>query len=186
MTDIPRRRFVAAAGGALAAAWVFADVEQLRATAEHVAALGRLQRLEVLTPAQAAALDAATSQILPSDDTAGAREARVVNFIDRALATWQKEQRPTFEAGVRELDARAAKQVPGARSFAALADAQQHAVIASLETDRHEFFNVLRGATITGMLANPEYGGNFGKQGWQMLGFVDQFSWTAPFGYYDR
>ena len=44
----------------------------------------------------------------------------------------------------------------------------------------------LRGLTMLGMFSNPSYGGNFEKSGWKMLGFVDQFAWTPPFGYYDR
>jgi hypothetical protein len=39
--------------------------------------------------------------------------------------------------------------------------------------------------TITGFLANPEYGGNSGKVGWRLVGFEDRFAWSAPFGWYD-
>jgi hypothetical protein len=48
------------------------------------------------------------------------------------------------------------------------------------------FFKELRDATIAGMLASPEHGGNFEKIGWKMIGFDDRFVWTAPFGWYDR
>jgi len=44
---------------------------------------------------------------------------------------------------------------------------------------------MLRGATVTGMFANPEYGGNANKAGWKLIGFDDRFSWAAPFGWYD-
>lgn len=187
MTRIPRRQFITAAGGSLAAAWLLADPEHLRATAEYVAGLGQGQvPLEVLTPAEAAVLDAATAQIFPTDETPGAREARVVNFIDRSLAGWARDQRKAMTGAVHELNARARKLDRRAASFDKLSPEQQQAVIAGLDKDRHESFNALRGATITGMFANPEYGGNFEKQGWKVLGFVDQFSWAAPFGYYDR
>ena len=185
MSEIPRREFLAAAGGALAAAWLLADPEQLRATAAHVAALARQARYEVLSPDEVAVLDAATSQIIPSDETPGAREARVVSFIDRSLATWQKGQHKVFRDGVRELNRRAGRVSRGA-TFDTLTDSQQHGIIAALEKDRHQFFNTLRGATLVGMFANPEYGGNFEKNGWKMMGFVDQFSWGPPFGAYDR
>jgi len=59
-------------------------------------------------------------------------------------------------------------------------------VIASLEKDKHPFFDALRGATIAGMFANPEYGGNHDKAGWKLIGFDDRFSWAEPFGWYDR
>lgn len=188
MTDISRRGFIAAAGGTLAAAWLTADVAKLLAAGEHAARAERENPpppFQFLSADQAADLDAATSQIIPTDDSPGAHEARVVYFIDKSLATWAKDQRPAFSKGLAELRARAKKENPSAKSFAALTDDQQHAVIASLETDKNEFFFLLKAATVTGMFCNPSYGGNFDKTGWKMIGFIDQFSWAPPFGWYD-
>jgi gluconate 2-dehydrogenase gamma chain len=188
MTEISRRGFIATAGGALAAAWLMADPAKLAATgmyASKVRGAPQGTPFQFLTAAQAADIEAATAQIIPSDGTPGAREARVVHFIDRALATWQKDQRPVFAKGAAELTARAKKAQRGVASFAALTDAQQRDVIASLEKDKHEFFNALRSATIVGMLSNPDYGGNYDKTGWKMIGFNDQFAWGPPFGWYD-
>lgn len=187
MTEISRRTFLATTGGTLAAAWLTADVADLLATGKYAAQAGRQNPLPpyaFLSAADAADIEAATSQIVPSDGTPGAKDARVVYFVDKALATWQRDQRGDFAKGIKELRARAGKSY-GAKSFVALTDAQQHAVIASLEKDKHEFFGALRGATIVGMLSNPEYGGNHGKLGWKMIGFSDQFSWAPPFGWYD-
>jgi len=186
--EITRRGFLATTGGALAAAWLSADPEKLLAAGAHAARAARENPpppFEVLTAVQAADLDAATSQIIPSDDTPGAHEMHVVYFIDKSLATWAKDQRSPVEKGLLELQARAAKENAAATSFAMLTDDQRHAVIASLERDKHPFFFLLRGATVTGVLANPEYGGNFNKLGWKMIGFNDQFSWAPPFGWYD-
>ena len=186
--EITRRGFIASAGGAFAAAWLSADPSKLLAAGAHAARAARENPpppFEFLTADEAADLDAAASQIIPTDDSPGAHEARVVYFIDKSLTTWAKDQRPGFQTGLAELRARAAKSVPGATSFASLTDEQRHAVIASLEADKHAFFFTLRGATITGMLANPEYGGNFDKLGWKLIGFDDRFSWAAPFGWYD-
>lgn len=188
MTDLSRRGFITAAGGALAAAWLTADSNKVLAAAQHAARAGHENPpppFQFLRAGQAADLEAAASQIFPSDDTPGAREAYVVHFIDRALATWQQEQRPVFVKGLAELRRRAALQNATAKSFAALPDEQRHAVIASLEKDKHPFFFALRGASIAGMFANPQYGGNFDKSGWKLLGFDDRFSWAAPFGWYD-
>ncbi len=187
VTEISRRTFLATTGGTLATAWLTADAMQLIATGEHAARAGRQNPpppFEFLSVADAADLEAATSQIIPSDDTPGAREARVVYFVDKSLATWRKDQRADFTKGIKELRSRARKSF-GAASFAALTEEQRHSVITALEKDRHPFFGALRGATIVGMLANPEYGGNFNKTGWKMIGFVDQFSWAPPFGWYD-
>lgn len=184
---IDRRAFLASAGGSLAAAWLATDVARLLAAGEHAAAAGRQNPpppFEYFKTLDAADVEAATSQIIPSgDDGPGAREARVVYFIDRGLATWQKDQRDAFRKGIAELRRRA--RAHGAKSFAALSDAQQQSVIAAMDKENHEFFFALRGATIVGMFSNPEYGGNFGKSGWKLIGFVDQFSWAPPFGWYD-
>ena len=172
----------------MAAAWLTADAAKVLAAADHAARAGRESPpppFQFLSAPQAADLEAATSQILPSDDSPGAREAHVVRFIDKALATWAKDQRPVFAKGIAELRKRAHKENVAAKSFVALTDDRRHAVIASLEKDKHPFFFALRAATIAGMFANPEYGGNFNKQGWKLIGFDDRFSWAAPFGWYD-
>jgi gluconate 2-dehydrogenase gamma chain len=183
MTDLSRRQFLAASGGAAAAIWIAAESRDLLAAGLHAA---QASRFEVLTPADAADIEAATAQIVPTDTTPGAREARVVYFIDKSLATFAKDQRPTFEKITKELRARAAKTQKGATSFAALSSAQQIAVLTALEKDKPDLFGPLRYATMAGMLSNPEYGGNNNKTGWKMIGFVDQFSWAAPFGWYDH
>ena len=184
MPDISRRQFIAATGVTAASIWLTAEARDVIAAGVHAA---QAKKFEVLTEADAAEIEAAAAQIIPSDGgTPGAREARVVYFMDKSLATFAKDQRPAFENGAKELRARAAKVKRGAKSFTALSNAEQIAVITAMEKDEKSFFNTLRFGTIAGMLANPEYGGNYNKAGWTMLGFKDQFSWAAPFGWYDR
>jgi hypothetical protein len=183
MSDLSRRNFLAIAGTGVASVWLTASVADLLAAGRHAATA---QGFEVLSAADAADVDAVAAQIIPSDGTPGAREARVVYFIDKAMATWAKPQREPLDKGLKELRARAAKAQPGATSFAALPDDKQIAVIASLEKDKHQFFGFMIQATMSGMLASPEYGGNYGKAGWKWIGFDDKFSWAAPFGWYDR
>jgi gluconate 2-dehydrogenase gamma chain len=183
MTDISRRQFIAASGVAAASVWIAAETRDLVAAGLHAA---KATRFEVLSVADAADIEAATAQIIPSDGTPGAREARVVYFIDRSLGTFAKDQRPAFEKALKELRAHAAKIQPGAKSFASLSVEKQIAVLTTMEKDKNSTFNMIRGATIAGMFANPEYGGNYNKAGWTLLGFNDQFSWAAPFGWYDR
>ena len=189
MAEFSRRQFIAATGGTLASIWLAAEAKELIAAGAHAARAARQATpppFQVLTADQAADIAAASAQIIPTDDSPGAREARVVYFIDKSLATFAKDQRPIFEKGVKELRTRAAKLNRNAKSFAALTDPQQIAVLTALEKGKSEFFEALRGATIAGMLANPEYGGNYNKVGWKMIGFDDRFSWSAPFGWYDR
>jgi gluconate 2-dehydrogenase gamma chain len=52
---------------------------------------------EFLTAEQARLLDVITAHLIPTDDTPGAREAKVVRFIDHALATIFRDNRKDFE-----------------------------------------------------------------------------------------
>ena len=183
MPDVTRRHFIAIAGATATSVWLAAEARDLIAAGVHAA---QAKRFEVLSDADAADIEAAAAQIIPTDDTPGAREARVIYFIDRSLGTFAKSQRRAFENGATELRKRAGKVQRGATSFVSLPNDKQIEVIASLEKDKHEFFDALRLGTIAGMLANPEYGGNSNKTGWKWIGFDDHFSWAAPFGYYDR
>jgi hypothetical protein len=62
--------------------------------------------------------------------------------------------------------------------------AQQVRVLTAIE--KTPFFALVRLHTIVGFFANPEYGGNHEKIGWNLIGFEDKFSWEPPFGHYDR
>lgn len=171
---LSRRRFVGTVAAGLAATWIAGPGRAELATA------GR-----VLSPAQRRDLDAIAALILPTDDTPGAREAGVVEYMDRALASFAAEQRPLFDAGLRDLNLRVTRRHPAAGSFADLGTGDAAALLRELDTEQSEFFEAVRVATITGFLANPEYGGNAGKVGWKLLGFEDRFVWSAPFGWYD-
>ena len=183
MTDINRRQFIAATGAAAASVWLAAEARDLFAAGNYAA---QATRFVNLSDADGADLEAAMAQIIPTDATPGAREARAVYFLDHTLGTFAKDQRATYVNCAKELRKRAAKIQRGAQSFAALSNAQQITVLTALEKDKPQLFNAIRGATIAGMLSNPEYGGNHNKTGWKMIGFSDQFSWAAPFGWYDR
>src|SRR5438046_9601575 len=100
--EITRRGFLATTGGALAAAWLSADHEKLLAAGAHAARAARENPpppFEVLSAAQAADIDAATSQIIPSDDTPGAHDMHVAHFIDNSLANSPTHQRSPIENG---------------------------------------------------------------------------------------
>lgn len=189
MPELSRRTFLAGVGGSIAAAWLAVETRDLLAAGAHAATAGAQQpppAFQVLTPEQAADIDALAAQIIPTDETPGAREAHVIYFIDRALATFAGDYRPKFEKGTADLRARSRRVNRRAKSFVALTSPQQIAVMTAMEKDKSEFFEAMRWGTIAGMLANPEYGGNSGKLGWKMIGFDDRFSWQAPFGWYDR
>ncbi len=179
-----RRGFLGALGGATAV-WLSAPWPDLLAAAAHPDP-DQPTPLQTLTQGEATELEAVAAQIIPTDDTPGAREARVIGFIDRALATFAKSERPVITKGLAELRRDVARRHPGATSFAALGGPDQIAILKALDAAKSPFFEAVRVATITGLLANPSYGGNFGKVGWKLIGFDDRFSWLPPYGYYDR
>lgn len=80
-------------------------------------------------------------------------------------------------------DLRSALQAAVCRRDGGKADAT--ALLRGLDRAKSEFFEAVRGGTITGFLADPEYGRNTGKVGWTLIGFEDRFAWSAPFGWYD-
>ena len=141
-------------------------------------------RYTLLGPGDVADVEALTSQIVPSDETPGAREAAVTFFIDRALGSFFAHWRPTFLQGLAQFQSAARAAYPGSTSFAALSGEQQ---IEFLHTvDGTPFFDQARLLTVCGMFSSPAYGGNRDGIGWKLLGFEDQHLFEPPFGYYDR
>ncbi len=183
--EIPRRAFVGAAAAGIAAIWAGTSWWEYRKAGEHVAS-GAAFELRTFSLTQAADVDAFAAQIMPSEPgSPGAREAHVIHFIDHVLADVTPEARPDFLLQLGQFQALVTES-HGSSRFAQLTSAEQQAIITKLEHDKHPFFHTIRVATLYGMFANPEYGGNFNKSGWKLLGFDDRFSWTAPFGYYDK
>jgi gluconate 2-dehydrogenase gamma chain len=183
---VSRRQFVSILAGTVGGAWLATNSSELLAAAARASRLDaeNLQTFRVLTAADARDIEAATALIVPTDDTPGAREARVVHFVDQSLASFAQDQKPQLQAAVAELRKRARRK--NASSFAALSEADQVRILEDMEKKATEHFNLLWSVTLVGMLANPSYGGNFGKAGWKWIGFSDQFSWAAPYGWYDR
>ncbi len=181
---ISRRDFVATAGS-LGAAWFLADADERRAAVDHAThqASQPQPALQVLTREQAAEVEALASRIIPSDDTPGAREAGVVYFIDRGLATWARDQRPVFSEGLSKLARDVGAKFPGRARLSALSEAQQDEVIRSIE--QTPFFGAMRFATLAGMFSLPSYGGNRDYAGWKLLGQENAMEYRPPFGWYD-
>jgi gluconate 2-dehydrogenase gamma chain len=121
------------------------------------------RKLQYLDPATAAEIERLSDLIIPADELGpGAKEAGVIYFIDRALATFDADKRPLYADGVA---------------------ASRGKSIESIE--RTEFFETLRQHTIMGFLASPAWGGNRDKAGWKLIGFEDKVAYQQPFGYYD-
>ena len=183
--QVNRRAFLATAGAA-GAAWLAADPDLLHAALAHARrtiASPPPYQFAALTAAEAAGLEAIAMRILPSDETPGAKEAGVIHFMDKALATYAAERKAPVLAGLADLDKRARARWPGSASFAALTAARQDELLKTRE--KSEFFKEIRDASVIGMFANPSYGGNQNQAGWKLLGFQAHGVYQPPFGYYD-
>ncbi len=177
-----RRSFLAGS----ASAWLAASWPGILAAQKHaqgVVQSGAPGKLEFFSIEQAAEVEAITAQIIPSDETPGAREAGTVHFIDRALATFERDKQSAYTQGLVDLDAKAREVSAGSGKFSTLTGAQQIQVLTAIE--KTPFFGLVRMHTVVGFFANPEYGGNEGKIGWRLMGFEDKFNYHPPFGYYD-
>lgn len=186
MSDQVTRRAFLAVAGTVGAAWLAADPQLLHAALAHArqaAASPPPYRFDVLTPAQATDLEAIAMRIIPSDGTPGAKEAGVIHFIDKSLATFAAKRKGPVLAGLDDLNKRARSRWRGTTSFAVLAPERQDELLKVIE--RSDFFKEMRDATVIGMFANPSYGGNRNQVGWKLLGFQAHGLYQPPFGYYD-
>jgi gluconate 2-dehydrogenase gamma chain len=129
----------------------------------HASADSSERKLKYLDSASAAEIERLAAQIIPTDDTGpGAKEAGVVYFIDRALATFDADKRALYRDGLASAHGKSAAEI-----------------------EHTEFFETLRRHTIMGFLASPAWGGNHDKSGWKAIGFEDAGAFHPPFGYYD-
>jgi hypothetical protein len=124
------------------------------------------------------------NQIVPGGAKPGARDARVVYFIDNALGSFFAAQLPAFRQGLAEFQSGYAARHGADTPFSAAPEAQQIAWLQ--EVDETPFFAAVRRLTVLGLTAMPKYGGNHEGAGWSLIGFVDGHFWEPPFGYYDR
>jgi hypothetical protein len=185
MKQQSRRDFLIGSALGLSSGWLAANwAGILDARVFAAAATGDNHgRFSFFTPQQAVEIDAVASQIIPTDDTPGAHEARCVYFIDRALTTFLRDSQTLYRQGLDELQAKTRELYPNATSFSALRSKEQIRVLTAIEAS--QFFNVVRTHTILGMFAPPEHGGNFERAGWKLIGFDGTHAYAPPFGYYD-
>ncbi len=181
-----RRSFLLASATGLNVAWVSANFPGILAAQQHIRLAvkeGQLPQLSFFTPAQAAEIEAMASQIIPTDESPGAREAHCIYFIDRALTTFARKAQPDYTQGLAELQSKAQELYPGAAKFSTLSSGQQIAVLTAIE--KTPFFRTVRTHTVIGFFSRPAHGGNYDKIGWKLIGYDDSLNHKPPFGYYD-
>jgi gluconate 2-dehydrogenase gamma chain len=187
-TELTRRAFLWRTGASLGMLYVGALTPELLAQA-HAHAKSMLPAtaatgpLRFFTAEQAADFDAFSAQIIPTDDTPGAREANVVHCVDFLLSAFDTDQQSDMSQALLALNEQAAKTVAGTTSFARLSSAQQLDTMRAMEKTRS--FGILRNYTLIAFFGDPELGGNKNEVGWKLIDFDSRFFWQPPFGYYD-
>lgn len=184
-----RRQFLAAIGNLGSAGWIAMNWPQIAAAAEHAGhaahdttALPTI--ITTLSAAEAAEVDAIANRIVPGGATPGARDARVLYFIDNALGSFFAAQLPSFRQGLADFGSGYAKLHGADKPFSAAPEAQQIAWLQAV--DKTPFFTAVRRLTVLGLIALPKYGGNHDNLGWKLIGVEDSHFWEPPFGYYDK
>jgi hypothetical protein len=183
--DVSRRSLLQAIVATIVAApSVWTEIARVANDSQTAAHLAGAAKLSFLGEAEAVDIEAVVAQIIPTDDTPGAREAGAVYFIDRALATFLARFADDYRAQLAEFQEAFRAQHPLLASFASLSSARQ---VEYLRTVEHTpFFGATRLLTLLGLFALPGYGGNRNGLGWKLIGFEDRHVFQPPFGYYDR
>jgi len=201
--DLSRRGFLAHSGTAVSAVWLSTHWPALLAVAGHAREAAQSSvpaKLEFFSADEATEIEAVTARILPTDDQPGAREAGTVYFIDRALATFARDEQSAYREGLPQLQARVQEVLPGVQKFSAATPEQQDKILHSF--DEHEpsggrafrpgagqnFFETVRVHTLIAFLIDPDSdsGGNRGGVGWKVIGREREHMFQPPFGYYDK
>jgi gluconate 2-dehydrogenase gamma chain len=154
--ELSRRTLLQALAGAFGAAalpWDWAEIEQAAHRAHTTAHTPGKGATTFLTAGEAADVEAIAAQIVPTDDTPGAREAGAIHFIDHALATVLTHLAGGYRTQLAEFQAGCRTRYPEAASFAALSSAQQIEYLTSVE--RTPFFDMTRILTLLRMFTMP-------------------------------
>jgi len=166
------------------AALPWSELARAAHDAHAAAAAPETRSFTLFGAADAADVEALTSQIVPSDAMPGAREAGVTYFIDRGLGSFFGHWRAGFLDGLAKFQAECRNRCPDAASFAVLSSVRQIEFLRTIETT--PFFDQARLLTLCGMFSSQQYGGNRAGAGWNLIGFEDQHVFEPPFGFYDR
>ena len=133
-----------------------------------------------LTAAETEILSAVVDRLIPSDDLGpGALEAGALRFIDRALSEAESASADAYRTGLAALD-RYSRYSRGA-AFTELTARDQDSVLIDVQTgaatgagtgfegSSAAFFNMVRDHTWQGTFGDPQYGGNAGFIGWDLI-----------------
>lgn len=126
-----------------------------------------------LKPLQRETLGAAVERILPTDQDPGAKEANVIEFIDRELVyPANASVSAVIMSGIVALDRLSLRH--GGQRFAALTVEEQDEILREVYNKSkrgRDFVSFLVYLTLEGFLGDPKWGGNQNGVGWKLIGY---------------
>ncbi len=128
---------------------------------------------------EATVVTAIAEQIIPADEHAGARDANVINYIDRQLAGVFAKHQETYRKGIAGIQQTSQSMFAG--NFESLEWPEQTEVLQALESGEakggiwqtesaRSFFQLIRDHTMQGFYGSPRHGGNRGFVSFRMIG----------------
>ena len=178
-----RRKFITNTGALIGGSWITMSLSSIMAAASTASkAAGEKQGFRALSENEATEFGAIAAQIIPSNDTPGAREAGAIYLIDTVLADIDPKIHEPLKQGLQDFQD-TLQSTYGVSSFASLDQQQQIEALTSIEDT--DFFGTLRFLTIAGTFCDPSLGGNRNRIGWDLIGFEGAQASQPPFGYYD-
>jgi len=174
-----RRAFLAESSVGFGATWIAANYPAILEAQKSAQSGG----LTFFNAEQMKEVEVIVAQIIPADETPGAKEAHCHYFIDRALSGFAKANQGAYTKGLEDLQSRVRQMFPGTSRFSDLSATQQIDALKAIE--KTPFFNLIRNHTVIGFFARPEHGGNLDKIGWKLIDYNDSLNHKPPFGYYD-
>jgi gluconate 2-dehydrogenase gamma chain len=131
--------------------------------------------LQTFSREEASIVEALCDQVVPADDTPGAKQAGVLYYIDRQLAGPLHRFQTAYHSGLSQL--RDACLGRTGRDFTDLPFPEQTKFLQEVEAGRVEkldsFWRLVIDHTMQGFYGSPAHGGNRDEVSWEMLGIRD-------------
>jgi gluconate 2-dehydrogenase gamma chain len=124
---------------------------------------------------EARIVEALCDQVIPVDESPGAKQAGVLYYIDRQLAGPLHRFEPAYHDGLAKLREECHSKT--GKGFGELPFAEQTKFLQDLEAGHAEelnsFWRMVIDHTMQGFYGSPAHGGNRDEASWEMLGIRD-------------
>jgi len=164
---VSRRRFVNILTFGIVGIWSFSSCK------------GSRKKYRFFTDEEASLVEAITEQIVPTDEWPGAKEAGVLNFIDKQLAGTYRRFQNVYRRNLAALSEFC--RVTYGKKFEALEPDFQLRLLENMESGQlnwmgwdsksaRDFFGLIRDHCMQGFYGSPRHGGNKDYISYRMLG----------------